>query len=89
MPRMEDVVLTRVEPVKVEPVKLCKDCRWVERGWFGRVHERSECRHEKSALRLVSLVVGAVACVTYLRAGGMRSKSGRCGPDAKLFEPRR
>jgi hypothetical protein len=84
---MEDVVLTRVEPAK-----LCKDCRWVERGWWGFVDAVPKCmRGEAIRLRKIDLVFGQVRLERSDReyAATMRLGGEPCGPDAKLFEPRR
>jgi len=90
MALMEEASLKRVDPVK-----LCKDCRWVERGWFGGVVGiYARCMHDKSALNDDignRLVTGCVRSAEQHFASTMRLSrlSGRCGPDAKLFEPRR
>lgn len=64
---------------------LCKDCRWVQRGWFGRVRSMPQCLRPTGT----DLVHGAVIRSGYYASTERACVSeDRCGPDARHFEPR-
>jgi hypothetical protein len=67
--------------------KLCKDCRWIvpsrhDTGW-------AKCGHPSVTIPAKpNLVTGGMEAPDQPICFAMRMKLERCGPDAKLFEPR-
>jgi hypothetical protein len=61
-------------------MKLCKGCRWVRRGEDGTL-----CVHPEARQDTVDFVHGVV---WYTEASLMR-KTPVCGPQGRLFEPKR
>ena len=67
-------------------MKLCKDCRWMGPG----PGQSAFCEHPKARYRETSPVTGRVIehrwqCETFRMAGAIFP----CGPDGKLWEPKR
>ena len=60
--------------------KVCKKCRWLK-GSEAPADWDFVCAHPSN----INLVTGAP---DPLLAGDMRGKDGRCGREAKLFEPK-
>jgi hypothetical protein len=74
-------------------VRFCRDCKWVERGWFGRPKPNPVCLHEqsRSARTILEhekyLVSGRDGRRAPKFCGTMRGGSERCGEEARLYEP--
>ena len=70
----------KVWPFKKKPIKLCKDCKWVESPIFVD-RDFVECHHFKARYRDI-LGDQFYFCST------MRESLFSCGKRAKYFEPR-
>jgi len=69
-------------------MKLCKDCRFVER-YLGRVTSYARCQHTRALeAGKVDKVLGGSTPPRQSYASVMRLPSEACGPDARLFRER-
>lgn len=70
-------------------MKLCKDCHFVERSFWGKVESFAECHHPAATeTPKPDPVLGGERTPRPNYASTMRLKDMPCGPDAKLFHCR-
>ena len=68
----------------MKDMKLCKDCKWIERKWFVDV-DNSRCTNPKVSL---SPTYGPVSGMHKLCIHERDIEVGDCGPPGKYFEAR-
>lgn len=65
-------------------MKYCEDCRWLKKGWFGRVSRDARCLHEN-----VMVIDGTqLVSPNYAIYAQVERNNGNCGLDAKFWEAR-